>query len=310
MKTRILKWFLFLLTVSLFLFFGIVWYFSGVIVAFKTKSHNEIKERNKVSGPSQFGLPENPEDIEIPAGELKLSGWFFKNPRKNKKCGVVIAHGHANNRYGVLKYSPAFWKRGCDLLFFDHRHHGISPGEFGTYGYHERKDVLSAVEVLRQKTGLEENRIGIFGESYGASTSLLAACMNDRLAFVGADSPYMDLTTIVSEKAEAQYGKILLPILSPTFWVAGKRADFDPYEVNVKEAVKNLRIPVFISHSAQDKYTVPRHSELIYQNISYENKMLHITNWGAEHARSMDVNPKEYEKHLDEFIEKYVPAFK
>ena len=287
-----------------------VWYFSGKIVEFKTLSLSVIKEKYNPPNPEDYGLPKNPENIMIPSGDLYLSGWFFRNRIKAKKCGAVIAHGHTVNRYASLKYAPLFWKRHCHILLFDHRHHGDSAGNFGTYGFYEKDDMISSAEYLKLLTGLPDNKIALFGESYGGAASLLAVSDSDKYAFVGADSPYMDLETIVSEKAEAQYGKMLLPILPTTFWVAGKRADFDPYEVNVKEAVKNLHIPVFISHSAQDKYTVPKHSEIIFQNIPYDKKILHITNWGAEHARSMDVNPKEYEKHLDEFLEKHVPAFR
>ncbi|HNF24794.1 MAG TPA: alpha/beta hydrolase [Leptospiraceae bacterium] len=286
-----------------------VWYFSGKIVEFKTLSLSVIKEKYNPPNPEDYGLPKNPENIMIPSGDLYLSGWFFRNRIKAKKCGAVIAHGHTVNRYASLKYAPLFWKRHCHILLFDHRHHGDSAGNFGTYGFYEKDDMISSAEYLKLLTGLPDNKIALFGESYGGAASLLAVSDSDKYAFVGADSPYMDLDSIIRERAEKDYGKILLPLVPITMWTAGLRAGFNPEAVNIKKAAKKIRIPVFISHSRQDDFTPPNHSEQIFENVETEKKVLHITDWGASHTRSINEKPEEYEKQMDDFIERYVPSF-
>lgn len=298
------------LFIFVFILCASVWYFSGKIVEFKTLSLSVLKETYNPPNPEDYGLPKNPENIMIPSGELFLSGWLFRNRIKPKKCGAVIAHGHTVNRYASLKYAPLFWKRNCHILLFDHRHHGDSAGSFGTYGFFEKNDIINTAEYLKLLTGLSDDKIALFGESYGGAASLLAVSDDsDKYAFVGADSPYKDLNSIIRERAEKDYGRMLLPLVPITMWTAGLRASFNPEAVNVKRAAKKIRIPVFISHSKQDDFTPPDHSQEIFDSLETEKKVLHITDWGASHARSINEKPEEYEKQMDDFIERYVPAF-
>ncbi|NTV90496.1 MAG: hypothetical protein HGA22_09095, partial [Clostridiales bacterium] len=93
------------------------------------------------------------------------------------------------------------WSRGCDLLFYDHRYHGASTGDYGTYGYYEKQDALAALSWFEQRAGLQPSQIGLMGESYGAATALQAGPLAPELAFIAADSPYGDLETIIREQA-------------------------------------------------------------------------------------------------------------
>ena len=58
------------------------------------------------------------------------------------------------------------------VLMFDLRGHGESDGDRLSIGYHERKDVLGAVDFAEEK-GFE--KIGVLSFCMGAATSLRAA---------------------------------------------------------------------------------------------------------------------------------------
>ena len=263
----------------------------------------------KIKSYKDFGLPD-PEEIEFENEGVKLSGWFFSQTTSSTpKCGVILSHGYSRTRMGVLKFTPLFWKRGCSLFLYDHRAHGKSGGEFTTYGYYEKLDMLEALKVFKDKTGLQDNRIGIFGISYGAATALQMAPFNDRLAFVGADAPYGDLKRIIRERTEVLYSKKLIFLIPFALYAASIRADFEPESVSPIDSASRIRIPVFLSHSREDAYTSVEHSIEINKNLFTSKKRFHITEWGAPHGKSIDTNFIAYDRQMDEFLRTYTKGF-
>lgn len=282
------------------------WFFSGIVVAFPTDTLAE--EEAERGAPADYGLPV-PEEITFQGDGETLAGWYFDNPTDGN-CGVILLHGITGSRYGGLKYAPLFWERGCDLMMYDHRHHGASSGDYGTYGFYEKQDALAALDWFAGRTGLAHDRIGLQGESYGAATALQAGELATDLAFIAGDSSYRDLKTIVSEQAVQQFGSWTGLFVPGALGVSGLRADFAPSEVSPVVSAKLLTEPVFLSHSASDAYTLPHHSEDIFAQLPEATcKRLHLTDWGSEHANSIDDNFDAYKSQMVEFLDACVPGF-
>lgn len=282
------------------------WYFSGIIVAFDTDSLAEEEAERGV--PADYGLPA-PEEVTFQSDGETLAGWYFDNPAGGN-CGVILLHGITGSRYGGLKYAPLFWERGCDLMMYDHRYHGGSTGDYGTYGFYEKQDALAAVDWFANRTGLSHDRIGLQGESYGAATALQTGVLAPDLAFVAADSSYRDLTTIVSEQADVQFGGWTSLFLPGAMGISGLRASFAPSQVSPMVSAESLTEPVFLSHSASDAYTLPHHSQDIFAHLPQATcKRLHLTDWGSEHAHSVDDDFGAYKAQMDEFLNACVPGF-
>jgi hypothetical protein len=282
------------------------WYFSGMIVKFQTKSLDE--QRAEIGTPADFGLP-TPEEVTIPADGVTLAGWYFDNPAGGD-CGVILLHGHTGTRYGVLEYAPLFWPKGCDLLLYDHRFHGASTGDYGTYGYYEKLDALAAVAWFEQRTGLQPGQIGLLGESYGAATVLQAAPLAPNLAFVAADSPYEDLPTIISEQGVQRFGGWTRLFIPGALALSGLRASFAPSQVSALLAAPQIDAPVFLSHSATDQYTLPHHSQDIAAQLPATLcQRLHLTDWGSEHAASIGDNFAAYQEQFEQFLAACAPDF-
>lgn len=72
----------------------------------------------------------------------------------------------------------------------------------------------------------------------------------------------------------------------------------------------DIQVPVFLSHSATDEFTLPHHSQDIYDNLPNSVcKRIHLTDWGSEHAELIDDNLATYENQFDEFLSACVPGF-
>jgi hypothetical protein len=275
------------------------WYFSGMIVKFQT--HSLEQQRAENGAPADFGLPA-PEEVTIPGDGVTLAGWYFDNPAGGD-CGVILLHGHTGSRYGVLEYAPLFWPKGCDLLLYDHRYHGASTGDYGTYGYFEKEDALAALTWFEQRAALQPGQIGLLGESYGAATVLQAAPSAPDLAFVAADSPYEDLQTIISEQAAQRFGGWTRLFVPGALLLSGLRADFTPSQVSPLLAAPQVTAPIFLSHSATDEYTLPHHSQDIAAQLPAALcQRLYLTDWGSEHAASIKDDFAAYQAQFEEFL--------
>ncbi len=292
------------ITFVLVVYTGACWYFSSELIHFKTKSSEEVRTEQKFNGPSSVGLPA-PENVTIQTG-VKTAGWFFKNPRGS--CGVVMHHGHASRKDGPLKYARIFWERGCHLLLIDARYHGESGGEFGTYGYYEKYDLVQVVKYFREKTGLPAARTGLLGESMGAAISTQAAGLDPGVGFVVLDSPYADMMREITYRGVLVYGKPLILLMPLTFRIAAWRADFEPREVSPEKFAASIRVPVLLVHAKDDDVVPVSHSQAVFAAIPHKQKELHITDWGSRHCRSVNDRPAEYKKIVHEFLGRYVPG--
>lgn len=284
------------------------WYFSSQIVAFKTKTLAEDLNKLGFKSPADYGLPD-PEVIRVAGKDsVELVGFYFKNENE-PKCGVIIQHGFTGTRWGAVKFSPLFWKRGCDLVMMDARYHGESSGAYPSLGFWERYDMQQVLVWFSKRTGLPKSKIGLMGVSMGGAISLLTAALEPDIAFVAADAPYHDLPTILTDRATILYSPVLKPLIPMAFIIAEHRAGYDLDDVSPSGHAAAIKAPVFISRSNDDVYTPPYHSDTVYARIKHERRALFKTDWGAEHGKCIDENYQRYAANMDAFLETHVPDF-
>lgn len=281
-------------------------YFANVLIGKETQTLAESQSR-MAETLADSPLPA-PEDVTIEAADVTLTGWFYDNPQDGD-CAVLLLHGYRSTRAGSLQYAPLFWDKGCDLLAYDARGHGDSTDTLHTYGYYEKEDGVAAAQWLMDRTGLEQENIGLAGISYGASTALQMMPLLPDVAFVLADSPYQDLKTITAHQGVSQFGSWTAMFLPGGFAIAELRAGFDVAAVSPKKAVVGSDTPVFLIHAVEDSFTPATHSEAIYADSNRETTWLEITDWGAKHGQSIMVEPEAYKLMVDEFLSVYASEF-
>jgi pimeloyl-ACP methyl ester carboxylesterase len=284
---------------------GASWYFSEILLNMPTQSIAEARAEGDT--PATTGLPE-PEEVRIDTGEVTLAGWYFDNPA-DAGCGLLFLHGFTGTRYHALNWAPLFWERGCDILAYDHRGHGDSSDAFKTYGFYEKQDALAALDWFGQRAGLEQSQIGVFGVSYGAATALQLTPLAPDLAFVGADSAYSEMEEIVGYQARQMFPTLAPIVLPGALAVAEWRADFDVQAVAPERTVAEAQMPILLIHSLTDEYTFSTHSEDIYANSDPTRAVLHLTDWGAPHARDILTDFDAYRQLVNDFLAQFAPAF-
>jgi alpha-beta hydrolase superfamily lysophospholipase len=84
--------------------------------------------------------------VRAPDGVL-LHGWKVHPPNPNGNW-VILFHGVADNRIGVISQSEFLLRAGYSVVMMDARSHGASEGTIATYGWLERTDTKSIVDAL------------------------------------------------------------------------------------------------------------------------------------------------------------------
>ena len=147
--------------------------------------------------PSDLGM--DFEEVQFPAEDgVRLAGWFVPGAKgegrevRGEGATLVMVHGWPWNRLGdaredvsakvsggepvdLLRLAYALHQEGYHLLMFDLRNHGESARALPvTFGKHEAKDLLGALDYLRMRPDVDNGRIGTIGFSMGANTVLYA----------------------------------------------------------------------------------------------------------------------------------------
>ncbi len=100
---------------------------------------------------------------------------------------VVVCHGWADSRIGVLGWLGAVAPVAKRVAIYDQRGHGDSPHRRCTLGRDEARDAKAVVDALRAQHGDEP--VVLLGASLGALVALRAVAAGAAVAGVVLDSP-------------------------------------------------------------------------------------------------------------------------
>ncbi len=271
----------------------------------KKKDEEFILKREKEAGrynPTQLKtLPKRKVEIPSPFGYgIKA---VLVEPHQTDRY-IIISHGVTETKINSIKYMNLFLERGFNVLIYDHRRHGESGGRTTSFGYYEKFDLKAVVDWLKEKKGTNL-LLGIHGESMGAATMLLyAGMLEDGADFYIADCPFSDFRAQLAyliKKDFKLFPGILLPIGDLILRIRDK---YSIRNVSPISVIENIQHPVLFIHSRKDDYILPSMTQELFEHKKGP-KMLYIAEKGR-HAQSFNENRTDYERIIDEFLQKYV----
>src|SRR5712692_7109280 len=261
-------------------------------------------------------------DVKAPDGSL-LRGWKVrpKNPNGN---WVLVFHGVADNRVGVIGQSEFLLRAGYSVLMMDARAHGASGGPIATYGWLERKDTRAIIDTLLASErdryvsvqmsspfppGMPEparpQHLFALGESMGAGIVLQSAAADPRIEAVVAEASFANLREATYDYA----GLRKYPWLGKTLFVPGtwtllyrdeKLAGFPVAEVSPVKSVASRAFPVLVICDEKDVALPCRHSEMIYA-AARGSKQLWVVP-GTFHTAAYGFAPEEFRRRVLSFF--------
>jgi uncharacterized protein len=267
-------------------------------------------------------------DVRAADGAL-LRGWKVRAPRPNGNW-VLLFHGVADNRMGVLGQAELLLKAGYSVVMMDSRAHGQSEGAMATYGWLERNDTHAVVDALLSSErdrfiSVQMSALGppgnpmdaapamhvfALGESMGAGIALQSAAVEPRIEAVVAEASFANLTEAAYDYAGfRRYPWIGKTFFAPGAWMMVWRgqslAGFPAAEVSPQKSVAARAFPVLLICDTADVALPCRHTRMIYDAARGPRQMWVVPH--AFHTAAIAYQPEEFRRRVLAFYESAAP---
>jgi predicted alpha/beta-fold hydrolase len=230
---------------------------------------------------------------------VTLRGWSIR-PLQSNGDAVILLHGQADNRSGMLGNAELLLNHGYAVVLPDARAHGSSGGELATYGVMESGDLRRWFDWVQQ---IENPRcIDGLGDSMGAAILLQSLRTTPGFCAVVAESSFANFREAsylrIGEHlhAGAWAGRILLrPAVEAGLLYAHWKYCVDLTSASPENAVTASKVPVMLIHGKEDTNLPPRNSEII------QSRNPAVELWEpakAGHCGAAGAEPKEYERRV------------
>ena len=251
--------------------------------------------------PALLGLEYEDISFSSRVDELTLRGWYL--PAHEGKPVIIMVHGAEQHRADpgvqMLSIASGLVAHGYSVLMFDLRGHGESDGNRMSAGYHEKRDLLGAVDYVKGR-GFE--RIGVLGFSMGAATALMGAAESSDIGAVVADSSYADLKDMMEPEfsKRTNFPKFFLP---PLLFVVKIMYGVDFTAVKPIESVSEIAPrPIFFIHGELDEIVPLEHAYRLHQASQNPQNQLWVVP-EAGHVESYATQPEEYMSKITAFFD-------
>ena len=232
-------------------------------------------------------------DVRASDGSI-LRGWKVRSAKPTGDW-VLLFHGVADNRMGVLEHALVLLNAGYDVVMMDARAHGASDGAMATYGWLERNDTRAIVDSLEATE--HPRHLFALGESMGAGIALQSAGVEPRLEAVVAEASFASLREASYDYAGLRrYPWLGKTLFAPGTWTmiyrAGSLANLPPSDVSPEKAVAARAFPVLLICDAADVALPCRHTQRIYGAARGPKQMWIVP--GAFHTAALGYEPVEF----------------
>jgi hypothetical protein len=217
--------------------------------------------------PDTYGLNYEPFSIRT-NDSLTLQGYLIKADAP--KGTVIILHGIADckeHQYALCKKLVALH---CNALIIDLRAHGMSQGDYCTFGFYEKFDMLRLIEYAASRN--LPRPYGIYGNSLGGAVALQTLGITDQLDFGIIESTFDRLDKVSVEYGEDILGFRMPALVDHVLAKSGVIAHFDPFVVNPADFCTHITCPIFMAHGTADEKIPISFGEHNFSNIQSQDK--------------------------------------
>ena len=252
-------------------------------------------------------------DVGIAASDgALLKGWSIR-PADGNGDAVILLHGQADNREGMLGVAEMLLRHGYSVLLPDARAHGASGGQIATYGVLESGDIRRWVNWLESSQSHLQSQsprcVYGLGDSMGAAQLLQSLAVVPEFCAVVSESGFTNFREAAFDRIGQAFhtgpwlGQTLLrPAIEEGFIYARIRYGVNLAQASPERAVADSHVPVFLIHGLADTNLPSRHSERI--KVRHPGVVL----WeppNAGHCGAYSAEPAEYERRVIGWFESH-----
>ncbi|KAJ8769869.1 hypothetical protein K2173_008951 [Erythroxylum novogranatense] len=189
---------------------------------------------------------------------------------------VIYCHGNSGCRADANEAAVVLLPSNITCFTLDFSGSGLSDGDYVSLGWHEKEDLKVVVSYLRSNKQI--SRIGLWGRSMGAVTSLLYGAEDPSIAGMVLDSAFSNLFDLMMELVDVY--KIRLPKFTVKVAVQYmrrvimKKAKFDIMDLNCVKVAPKSFIPALFGHGSEDKFIQSHHSDIIFKSYVGDKNLI------------------------------------
>jgi len=241
----------------------------------------------------------------------KLQGYYIPSYNEQSTLTAIILHGYAGQNTDMAIVAKTYSDLGFKILLPDLRGHGLSEGEFSTFGHYEAYDLKKWILYILRTYG-ETDQILLHGVSMGASTVLLSSLhdLPENVKMRVVDSPYARVSHVFLRKVKNPLALIFFPGLSflTFYW-----HHFSLMNINVAKAVRKSSIPTYFIHGMKDELCPYKQTLKMMESSPALDKDIY-TVLEAKHAQSYTLEKQQIDDWLGKILTKIfhikIPKYK
>jgi dipeptidyl aminopeptidase/acylaminoacyl peptidase len=161
-------------------------------------------------------------------------------------------------------------------LAFDFTGSGMSDGDYVSLGYYEKQDVSAIVDYLWSTKRV--SRIGLWGRSMGAATSIMYSSMDSSVSGIVVDSPFVSLEELIQELVLSNQAWVPRKLIKMGVGIMKRsiqsRAGFNIRENAPIEKARKCFVPCLFAHAEGDDFIRIHHSEKLYEAYGGDKNLI------------------------------------
>jgi dipeptidyl aminopeptidase/acylaminoacyl peptidase len=209
--------------------------------------------------------------IEFTNEGSKIFGIMHHPLEIEKAPAILFCHGLAGQKTGqhrmYVLLSECLSKIGIASMRFDFRGSGDSEESFAEMSLKgEISDAVKAVEFLSRQPGIDPERIGIFGRSFGGAIAVMAAHRSGKVKSMALWAPVYNASQWEVHWEMVQTNQIDREKRQEMMRINGQLPSMDFYEelfkMTIQKELDSLKnIPLLLIHGEKDPLVSIEHSE-------------------------------------------------
>ncbi len=225
------------------------------------------------------------ESVNFPSTTgYQLNGWMLKHKTVAAKHTIVNFHGNGGSILGQSNFIIPMLNHGFQIFVFDYSGYGFSTGT--AKRQYLPKDALSSLIYVKQRADCNNQKIIVYGQSYGghlaASIAHKATDLIDAVVIEGGFSNHRDLGSNGAKPFIAFMSKIFIK----EFY-------------NGSKLIAKNKKPLLIIHSKEDETIPYKMGEKLFKNATSKKDLYTIT---GKHLMGTKLFGAEIAKKINEMV--------
>jgi len=222
-------------------------------------------------------------EVQVGPPAARLSVWMMEPARQPARGTVLVLHGIRDSKSSMLGMGHLLADGGYRSVLVDLRGHGLSSGDWLTYGVVDSEDLTQVLDAIDAQNFLTEP-VGVFGCSYGAATAIQLAARDPRVQSVVAVAPFSTLHVAVHSYARLLGLGFFLPrrLIDQAVEEAGQIGHFQPSEASPLRAIQQTNAHILLIHGTADWKIPASSSQQLHAAALHHSRLILVEKAGHD----------------------------